>query len=161
MRCDEAGRALEEWLDDELNGHRREEWEAHLEVCEVCRRERDELSEVTRLLHEVGETDRPAARSGARPPAAPIRPSWWGRPWWVGPIAAAALVLLALLPLPWPGGERPLSTTESRESEADEEFAQVELELTAGGDDLLAVRLPSESPHIHIFWIYDTEKRSP
>lgn len=186
MRCDEAMTEIQRSLDGESSSAETRRLDRHLSACESCRRESTALTELKGLLTEVGVTDRPESRSLAPGDDRGRLAYRW--PWWWMPVGAAALVLLAFAPWPQrshddstgdldpPHGVDSgveVSATDGRRGppavrvdapdgdlrDAGAGEREAGIELTSASENWLAVALPSESPTLHVFWVYETRER--
>ena len=59
MNCIDIRESLSEYIDGGLSGARNTEIEEHLERCDECRREYDDLSKITMLLREIPDVPLP------------------------------------------------------------------------------------------------------
>ena len=158
------GAILELYLDKELSGPDREEFQAHLEECEACRAKLEAGEELSRLLHRSRPLfrapdalrDRVMRTMELVPPSTPHTPSRLtkgilkvltrpfesvGLPRW--PILVAAILLVAAL-LPLPGILRQASAN-----------SYVEAAVAAHRSSLkgsLPLEIKSESPSVVTAW---------
>ncbi len=59
-KCSEIKELISQYIDDELNADERREFEEHMDSCEECRNELDELMQIVGLCKDVPEEELPA-----------------------------------------------------------------------------------------------------
>lgn len=141
---------LNRHVDDELSDAEVRTLEEHLSSCSPCRELLKQLRDVRSLIFEVGAKPRIEADV-----LAPVHRRRLPRVLLHG---AAALLLLALALFVFvrndeheadPGGAR---TVASRPTTPAHPVASLEVDAADGS--VLAVKLPTKDPKIHVFWIY-------
>lgn len=153
--CEFITARLDDWLDGTLDGASRVRFEAHIAACERCAgvvaRERQLAADLAGLndignriaLEAAGMPLPKRKKTGGLRVAAAIAILFAGgyaatllwRPSQTGPAAQEAKVAQGGKP-----AEPPVTTT----------F------MLASGDARLSVRMPSDDPKVHVFWLYET-----
>ena len=106
MRCSKARKQLSAYLDGELQARRAAEVRAHLQSCERCTREAEQVRTVWRLLDHAEELEpsrhfatrfwQRVRRAPAGQSAAPRQARRRFLPRWASALTAAAVALIAL-----------------------------------------------------------------
>ena len=71
LTCQELVEIVSDYLEGALPAGDRERFEAHLEICEGCRRYLDQMRTTIRVVGRLTEEDLDPRRQGSAPPALP------------------------------------------------------------------------------------------
>lgn len=155
--CEERRLQVHRLADGELSDSESAELQEQLASCAETAGYYDELGDTLALLQEIAQTERRAEPADSIP-AKPTVVS--AQTWRLTPLAtsiAAVLILCVTLVWVWQL-ESPTQPEEAPESRvAPVKTASIEIEdLQASG--AWAVQLPSETPRVHVFWVYGDQK---